>query len=131
MTIYLLPEVSEWLKKEELKMRKKVRSREDVLRRYPRLVAHLVAESLGYFTPRDAAAVILAYKYRRPFSCEWFLHFQKYSPGATLEDIGEAVIEESIRRRHSHKGFMNNYRIAKSIVDESINGREPVLASWF
>jgi len=33
--------------KEELEMRKKVRSKEDVLRRYPRLTAHLVAESLG------------------------------------------------------------------------------------
>lgn len=109
----------------------KVRSKEDVLRRWPRLTAHLVAESLGYFTPRDAAAAVLAYKYRRPFNCEWYFHIQRYSPGATLEDIGEAVIEKSIRRRHHHNGFMNNYRVAKAIVNESIMGKEPVLASWF
>jgi len=112
-------------------MRVMVGAKEDVLRRWPLVTAHLIAESLGYFTPRDAASAILAYKYGRPFYCEWYFHIQQYSPGATLEDIGESIIENSIRRRHFHKGFMNNYYLAKAIVNESIKGHEPILASWF
>ena len=35
-------------------------ARDDILRRYPRLVSHLICESLGYFTPEGAAGAILA-----------------------------------------------------------------------
>jgi hypothetical protein len=32
---------------------------EDAIRRWPRIVAHLIAESLGYFTPEGAANALL------------------------------------------------------------------------
>jgi hypothetical protein len=112
-------------------MERRISSQEDVLRRWPRLTAHLIAESLGYFTPKDAASAVFAYKNRRAYHCEWYLHLQRFSPGATLEDVGEIVIENAIKRRHCHNGFMSNYLLAKEIVAESIKGHDPILASWF
>lgn len=49
-------------------------TQEEVLRRYPRLVAHLICESLGYLTPKSAANWILADKSHNPFWCEWSVH---------------------------------------------------------
>jgi len=39
-------------------MAKKSRTQAEVLHRLPYLVAHLIAESLGYFTPQSAANAI-------------------------------------------------------------------------
>jgi hypothetical protein len=47
---------------------------EDVLRRYPRLVAHLICESLGYFSPDAPANAIVHGKRGERFACEWYVH---------------------------------------------------------
>ena len=50
----------------------KTRSQSDVLQRLPCLVAHLIAESLGYFTPEAAANAIAYYTKGEAFFCEWY-----------------------------------------------------------
>lgn len=47
----------------------KVLTQDEVLRRWPRVVGHLIAESLGYFTPRAAANAIIMFKLGKP---SWF-----------------------------------------------------------
>lgn len=41
---------------------------DEVLDRYPILVAHMICESLGYFTPNAAANALLAHIEGRPLS---------------------------------------------------------------
>ena len=43
----------------------------DVMRRYPRITAHIIAESLGYATPTRAALILNDAKHRRENWCEW------------------------------------------------------------
>ena len=44
---------------------KKIRNQSDVIQRLPCLVAHLICESLGYFTPQSAANAIAYLPQRR------------------------------------------------------------------
>jgi hypothetical protein len=41
---------------------------EDTIRRWPRIVAHVIAESLGYFTPEGAANALLHLKSKNSHS---------------------------------------------------------------
>ena len=43
----------------------------DVMRRWPRLTAHLIASSLGYATPTCAARILKDAKEGRENWCEW------------------------------------------------------------
>ena len=51
---------------------RKVRSQADVLQRLPCLVAHLICESLGYYTPQAAANAIAYFTRGEAFFCEWY-----------------------------------------------------------
>src|SRR5437870_4302405 len=42
-----------------------VQAPEDIMRRYPRITAHIIAESLGYATPTKAALILRDAKYRQ------------------------------------------------------------------
>jgi hypothetical protein len=102
---------------------------EDMLRRYPRLVAHLVCESLGYFSPDAAANAIIHAKRWEPFACEWYM----YMAGAdrSLVEIGRQTLERAVRGRHGHRGYMAEYRHALALVHWRVRtGRGPLLASW-
>ena len=46
-------------------------TRDDYLRRYPRICAHIIAESLGYAVPDVAAQILKDAKERRENFCEW------------------------------------------------------------
>lgn len=113
----------------------KVPTQDEVLRRWPRVVGHLIAESLGYFTPRAAANAIIMFKLGKPFWCEWYMHIASFSPcGATepeMVEVGRMVLKDSIRKRHIHHGFMSDYRLARALVGEALKGNDPILASWF
>jgi len=103
-----------------------------LLKRYKRLCGHLICESLGYFTPVDAGVFLKCYKESKPFYCEWLLHIKKYSPGKGWGDIMKEVLSRAIKHRHGHKGFMNNYQLARALVNKSLaKGKDPILASWF
>ena len=97
---------------------------EDVRKRWPRVTAHVIAESLGYATPDRAASIIRDGLLGKENYCEWV---------ATCYD-GDArkVLENSIRDRHFHRGYMAEYRLALQIVRRTNEtGRGPELASWF
>lgn len=105
----------------------------DVIQHYPRLVAHMICESLGYFTPQRAADALLAYKRGEPFYCEWYIHMNRYRyDDAGIIKVGQQVVKNAISRRHTHKGFMADYRLARRIVERVRQGEPgPEFASWF
>jgi len=80
------------------------------MKRYPRITAHIIAESLGYATRKNY--------------CEWIYSCYGSDP--------LPAVKNAIRNRHHHKGYMAEYRIAKKLVDHALDtGEEPVFASWF
>lgn len=97
---------------------------EDTMKKYPRITAHIIAESLGYATPTCAAKILKDAREGRENWCEWIDACYKRNPLNAVRD--------SISRRHHHTGYMASYRTAKILVEKSIkDGNEPELASWF
>ena len=104
--------------------RKRPETPDEFIRRYPRLTAHIVAESLGYATPTKAAWIGLDGRDGRPNYCEWV--------DAVYKGNARRCLQAAIRNRHFHKGYMGDYRLAKKIVDHYLEtGEEPLFASWF
>ena len=81
-------------------------------------------KSLGYATPTKAALIGLDGMYGRENWCEWV--YTCYGCDA------RKALNNSIRNRHHHKGYMAEYRHARKLVDRAIElGEEPLFASWF
>lgn len=98
--------------------------RNETLRRYPRICAHVICESLGYATPTVAAGILLAAIKGEKHYCEWV--YSCYRCDATLP------VKSAIARRHQHRGYMAEYSQALALVNRAIRtGDEPMLASWF
>lgn len=116
-------------------------TREDVLKKYPRIVAHLICESLGYYCVLSAAGVLLAYIEGEPYYCEWHSHmagFRKDLKDKPYEDvirqITRDVVRWAIQRRVSHKGYMAEYQHAITLVRHELKSEgatQGMLASWF
>lgn len=105
-------------------MRPKPETPGEFMLRYPRTTSHIIAESLGYATPTTAARIGLDGLYQRPNYCEWM--------ASCYRGDASAVLENSIKRRHGHKGYMAEYKLAKKLVDIALEkGEEPIFASWF
>ena len=97
---------------------------DDYLRRYPRICAHIIAESLGYATPVKAALILKDAAEGNENWCEWIYSCYGRDPRLAVRD--------AIRNRHSHAGYMAEYAIAKAVVDRyNRTGEEPLFASWF
>ena len=97
---------------------------EEIMRRYPRITAHIIAESLGYATPTKAALILRDAKNRQENWCEWI--YSCYDRNALL------AVQHAIRKRHLHTGYMSEYKLARALVDRALkDGAEPLLASWF
>ncbi|HUJ08546.1 MAG TPA: hypothetical protein VL171_00830 [Verrucomicrobiae bacterium] len=123
----------------------------NILLRYPRLVAHLICHSLGYFCPRSAANAILFYKEAKPFWCEWYCHMaectlrswdervrQGYEKRQKPADesgmlilIGADALNGAVRNRRTHQGYMAEYLQGRVVILRELNGNGPILASWF
>jgi hypothetical protein len=104
---------------------------EETLDRWPRLTAHLICGSLGYFTPQAAANAILHYRRGEPFLCEWYTHMAGFNREKLL-DVGRKVLEHAFRSRHHHRGYMAHYPQARALVEHVRRGGEgPLFASWF
>ena len=98
--------------------------RTEVLRRYPRLVAHVIAESLGYATPDLAAKIVADAILDQPNYCEWIACCYGGDP--------RQAVQNAIARRHRHQGYMSEYQQALALVRHAIEtGEQPLLASWF
>ena len=109
--------------------RSKPNDPQEVLRRYPRLTAHLVCESLGYLTPLAAANAILSHIQAQEFACEWYLDMARH--GHSLTRVNENIISMAFRHRHFHTGFMADHRSALAMVEKELNGGQPAtLMAW-
>lgn len=99
-------------------------SRDQIIARYPRIVAHIICHSLGYATPSVAASILKAAATRTPHWCEWI--------ACCYNTDAKKAVRHAIENRHHHRGFMQDYRHACRIVKEAIDAQnEPLLASWF
>jgi hypothetical protein len=99
-------------------------TRTEVLGRYPRVVAHVIAESLGYATPDLAAKIVADSMEGQPNYCEWIASCFGGDPRGAVKD--------AIRHRHHHHGYMASYPQALLLVRQSTEtGEQPHFASWF
>ena len=97
---------------------------EETMKRWPRIVAHIICESLGYAVPSLAARILLDAILGQENWCEWVDAVYGRNPALP--------VRAAIRRRHYHKGYMAEYQHAKALVDRAnTEHREPVFASWF
>lgn len=93
------------------------------MRAYPRLTAHVIAESLGYAAPTLAAQIIMDAKEGKENYCEWVL--------SCYGGDARRVVENAVRHRHAHKGYMAWYDRAYALVKHAIEtGDEPAFGSW-
>lgn len=107
-------------------MHKKIKelSVKETMKRYPRITAHIIAQSLGYASPTCAARILKDTREGRENYCEWIYSCYDKNPLRAVLD--------SIRNRHCHKGYMAEYRLAYALVKRAIEtGDEPLFASWF
>lgn len=104
---------------------------EDAIQRWPRVVSHLIAESLGYFTLESAANALLHFKLGQEYWCEWFMHMAGIGRKPMLQVAAETIRRAICQRQH-HRGYMCSYELVLKIVRRRIaTGRGPVFASWF
>jgi hypothetical protein len=97
---------------------------QETMKKYPLITAHIIAESLGYATPTVAARILKDAREGRQNYCEWI--------DACYGCDALKAVQDSIRYRHNHNGFMAEFKYAKALVERSIkDGQEPELASWF
>lgn len=112
---------------------------EEIARRYPTLTAHVVCESLGYFTPACAARAIRDAVTGKPFFCEWYMHRVRYAPTKeedylkAITETTREVLQEAIARRKFHTGMMSSLAAGKAAVARFVTSPEiePVpFMSW-
>jgi hypothetical protein len=121
-------------------------TRTEALKRYPRLCAHLICDSLGYFTPLKAADAVAAHLEKRPCFCEWYDHMAGFrmrrAPASAprmpyeqaLMEVGRDALARAFSGRKGHRGYMASYNQAINLVKAELadagctSGR---LASWF
>lgn len=95
-----------------------------VMRRWPRITAHIIAESLGYATPTCAALILRDAKEGKENWCEWV--------ASCFNGNAKEVVRRAIADRHTHKGYMASYTLARKLVEAAVKeGTEPLFASWF
>lgn len=104
---------------------------EEALRRWPRLIAHLIAESLGYFSPEGAANTLLLFKRDQDNYCEWFLHIASVGH-KPIRQVAAETVKRAIRGRAFHRGYIASYQFALKIIRQhNATGMGPVFGSWF
>ncbi len=112
--------------------RRRPNTPKEALERYPRLVGHLICASLGYFTPETAANAVLNYIRGEPNWCEWYTHMARGWDTDKLLQVGRHALEDAVRGRHHHQGYMAHYPQAQALVEHVLKGGAgPAFASWF
>lgn len=106
-------------------MRSRPENAREFMKRWPRVTAHIISESLGYATPTAAAIIGLDGMYGRENYCEWI--YSCYGRDARM------CLQNSIKHRHNHKGYMSWYKegalpLVRYAIEEE---KEPMFASWF
>lgn len=102
--------------------------RDEALRRWPRVVAHVICESLGCLSPIGAAGVVSG-----AYTGYWPEGGSEYMDHCHYGDCARALGNAVYGRRY-HSGFMAEYRQARLLVAAEIKGNtDPVVlfGSWF
>lgn len=103
-----------------------------IMQRFPRLVAHMICDSLGYHTPNGAAGALRDYLWGLPNACEWYCHMARGSSTEGLLEVGREAVMRAFQQRRGHTGMMAEYRQARALVEHvNAGGKEPVFGSWF
>lgn len=110
-----------------------------VITRYPLLVAHMICESLGYFSVLSAANALASYIDGESFACEWYSHMcscrgKGYFNHEEIIRIGRDVVASAFRNRHRHKGYMADFQHAIAQVKAELQREgctSHMLAAWF
>ncbi len=98
-------------------------TREQVMRKYPRICAHIICESLGYACPSTAASILRDAMYHRKNYCEFI--------ASCYRGDARECVRRAVAYRHTHSGYMAEYKLALAIVLRALKtGKEPMLASW-
>ncbi len=90
--------------------RRQLSTPQDFLGRYPRICAHIIAESLGYAVPSLAARILMDAKEGRQNYCEWI--------DACYHNDPKPAVQGAIVNRHHHTGYMASYELALRIVHQ-------------
>ncbi len=107
------------------------------LKKYRHLIAGLIYESIGYFTPLAALRALELHREKKAYFCEWYMDIAMKRTGATKGwsrdealylAINHDIIRNVIRKRNKLKEAYRNCRL---IVDRNIQGNESIGASWF
>lgn len=99
-------------------------STQEAMACFPGVVAHIIAESLGYATPSRAASILSDALAGRPNHCEWI--------SACFGGDPRSAVVQAIESRAGHKGYMASYEQARQLVDRALETKnEPMLGSWF
>ncbi len=107
-------------------------TKQDVMRRYPYLVSHMICESLGYFTPGAAAMAVRHHMMGEANFCEWYVHMAQGYDEKKVIAVGVDTIRRAFQNRHHHHGYMAEVELAKRLVlRELVTGEGPLFASWF
>ena len=104
-------------------------TQDEILARFPALAAHLICESLGYFSPKAAANAILAHTQGQGFACEWYVHMAGYG-NAALAETGRTTIRRAFANRRYNQGYMRSYESARALIARELQGNEQKFGSW-
>lgn len=100
-----------------------LRNAGEYMARYPRLTAHIIADSFGYCGPSTAATILRDVKLGRDNASEWVRVVYQFDP--------RPAVRAAIRTRHHHRNEFCDYGAALELVARAIKtGDEPVFAAW-
>jgi len=98
---------------------------EQCLQRYPRIVGHIICDSLGYAMPLVAARILANAMNGEENWCEWIYSCYGRDP--------RKAVRSAIERRQHHSGYMAEYFNAMVLIGRELEGiGDPnAFAAWF
>ena len=101
-------------------------------KKYPRLIAHMIAESMGYYTVTRAISTVHGYQDNKPYYCEMHTHAAGGYDDEKVLEVVKRMPKIAFKNRHYHKGYMTSYLRAKAAVSQFIEtDKQNDFAAWF
>lgn len=96
------------------------------------IIAHLMCESLGYFSPKAALNCLTAYLNGEGFPCEWLCSMVRSYDQGKVWEVTRDIVHQALFRKEHHTGYMADYQDALRIIKRVKEGSTAYdLASWF
>ena len=100
-----------------------LQSPRDYMMRYPRLTAHVIADSFGYFTPTNAAMLLMDVKRGNENRSEWV----RVVYGCN----SQRALRAAVKIRHHYNGQSSEYKLARFLVYRALTtAEEPMFRGW-